>query len=56
LNPQNLKALHNRALLALKEGDLPAARAWNARELAVDPKNPVALRLKERLALQGEPR
>lgn len=49
LNAQNLKALHNRALLAMKEGDLAAARTWNARELAVDPRNPAALRLEERL-------
>ena len=50
LNSRNVFALHNRALLALREGDLPAARAFNRRELAAAPDDPAAQRLAARLA------
>jgi tetratricopeptide (TPR) repeat protein len=50
LNSRNLFALHNRALLALREGDLAAARAFNRRELAAAPGDPAAQRLAARLA------
>ena len=49
LNPRNLSALQNGALLRMREGDPDGARELVRRILEIDPRNPAALRLRERL-------
>lgn len=49
LNAQNRTALHNKALLLARRGDLAGARELNRRLLEVDPENAAALRLRGRL-------
>lgn len=50
LNPRSFQALQNSALLRLRLGDLQGARELNRRTLEVDPANPAARRLRDRLA------
>jgi tetratricopeptide (TPR) repeat protein len=50
LNAQNRTALHNKALLLAGRGDLAGARELNRRLLEIEPQNPAALRLRDRLS------
>ncbi|MFL6197489.1 MAG: tetratricopeptide repeat protein [Thermoanaerobaculia bacterium] len=51
LNAENLPALQSKALLLARSGDLEGARELNRRLLELDPGNPAALRLRERLGV-----
>ncbi len=55
LNPQNVQALQNSALLNLQQGHLDQARQLNRRALQLDPQNPAVQRLRARLAAVPPP-
>lgn len=55
LNSRSVQALQNGALLRLRLGDLQGARELNRRTLEVDPTNPAAGRLRDRLASLASP-
>ena len=50
LDADNPQALQNAALLRLRRGDRAGAAVLNRRLLVLQPANPAALRLRERLA------